>query len=100
MSRSIDLPSKPDFSFISSDSSRTMIESGYRSIMKCEGWNILQNFTGESFMFSRDPSVCQLMDAVSEGYGGNHSGSSMGYTMRQLEFIAKNGFARFKAEWN
>jgi hypothetical protein len=40
------------------------------------------------------------MNAVSEGYGGNHTGFSMGYTMRQLEFIAKNGFARFKAEWN
>ena len=99
MSRSIDLPSKPDFSFISSDSSRRMIESGYGAIMRCEGWNILYDFSGESFMLSSDPQVCQLMNTVSEGYEGCHSGASMGYTMRQLEFIAKNGFAIFKEQW-
>ena len=100
MSSYTDLPSNPDFSFILSQHSRDMIESGYRATVLCEGWNILRDFSGESFMFSRDPQVCKLMKKVSEGYGGNHSGTSMGYTMRQLEYIAKNGFARFEAEWN
>lgn len=99
MPLSTDLPNNPDFTFISCSSTRNMINSGYHAIMRCEGWNILYDFSGESFMFSSDPQVCRLMSTVSKYYEGGHSGASMGYTMRQLEFIAKHGFASFKEQW-
>jgi hypothetical protein len=93
------LPTNPDFSFIVDTSSRSAIETGYRGVMKTEGWDILRNFTGESFMFSNDAAVNRIMNAVSTEYGGGHSGASMGWTMRMLERISNNGFNAFKTEW-
>ena len=90
-----DLPSNPDFSFMDQHSCQ-MVTSAYRVIRQLEGWHILANFTEESFMFAQNPNVCRLMDAVAAAYSGGHSGSSMGFTMRQLEYISNNGFSNYK----
>jgi hypothetical protein len=90
-----DLPSTPDFSFMDEHSCE-MVFSAYRVIHQLEGWHILANFTEESFMFSQNPNVSRLMDAVAAAYSSGHSGSSMGFTMRQLEYIANNGFSNYK----
>ena len=97
---SADLRANPDFSFIASDHTRKMVESGYRAVSRAEGWNILREFAGESFMFTQDSFVISLMNMVSKEYEGGHSGSSMGCTMRQLEYIAKHGFTNFQREWS
>jgi hypothetical protein len=90
-----DLPSTPDFSFMEQHS-REMLSSAYSVIHQMEGWHILANFDEESFMFARNPNVSRLMDAVAAAYSGGHSGSSISFTMRQLEYISNNGFSNFK----
>jgi hypothetical protein len=97
MSYSRDLPSSPDFSFMDQTSNH-MLSSAYQVIHKCEAWHILANFKGESFVFTKDKQIQNIMQQVSHAYPG-HSGSSMGITMRQIEFIAKNGFTIFKNEY-
>jgi hypothetical protein len=93
------LPSNADFSFITDQMTRSMIESGYRGVMKTEGWLVIRNFTGESFMFTKDKQVNRIMTAVNNEYGGGHSGASIGYTMRMLERLSHVGFNSFKSEW-
>ena len=94
----IHLPKNPDFTFITDDHSRKMIESGYKVVTLCEGWNIIRNFRGESFMFSEDPEINIIMDNISRHYHG-HSGASIGWTMRILEHISQVGIDEFKQEW-
>jgi hypothetical protein len=46
-------------------------------------------------MLSNNPMVSQITKKMSElGYDG-HSGSSFGWTMRSMEFLAKNGKEEF-----
>jgi hypothetical protein len=93
------MPAAPDFSYITDTISRNCIASGYKGVQRTEGWNAIRNFTGESFMFTRDPVITRIMNAVNDEYGGGHSGSSMGWTMRQLERISRVGTTVFKNEW-
>jgi len=97
--KKIDLPLVPDFSFIKDVSSKQMIESGYKSVTTIEGWNLLREFTGESFIWSNDPKTKKLMNAVCDDYSGGHSGGSMGWTIRILERISHVGINIFKNEW-
>ncbi len=95
----IDLPNNPDFTFIADNMSRNMISSGYKGVMKGEGWTLLREFTGKSFMFSDNAEINHIMDNVNNEYSGGHSGSSIGWTMRQLERISHVGMNTFKREW-
>ena len=87
-----DYPICPDFEFLTSKSTREMVKSAYKVIANAEGWRLLSNFRGESFMFTSDSRLNDIMDKVNIEYGGGHSGSSIGITMRHMEYIAKNGF--------
>ena len=93
------MPAAPDFSYITDTTSRNCIASGYKGVQRTEGWNAIRNFTGESFMFTSDPEITRVMNAVNDEYGGGHSGSSIGWTMRQLERISRVGTNVFKNEW-
>ena len=88
--RTINYPSNPDWSFVGQDMS--LLSSAYNVIQQNEAWNLLINFKGESFMWSYDPNILKLMTKINHAYGGGHSGSSIEYTMRVMEYIANNGF--------
>ena len=91
--RTITYPTNPDWSFVGQDT--YMLSSAYNVIQQNEGWSLLRNFEEESFMFSRNSRIQNLMDKINNAYGGGHSGSSMGTTMRNMEYIAKNGFYKY-----
>ena len=54
-----------------------------------------------SFMFDThpDPVVASTIDAIGKKLDGGHSGSSYGWTMRNMESIAKNGWEFFMLKW-
>ena len=87
-----DYPKDPDFSFAHDGD---MIKRAYEVIYKTESWHLLSNFKGESFMFSKDDKINTLIEKVADDYQ-RHSGASIGWTMRQLEYIAKHGFTKYK----
>lgn len=61
-------------------------------------WTWLTDFKpedGKGFMFSNHPNLDLIRNAMK--YTG-HSGSSYGWTMRQMEFIAKEGWDKFREE--
>jgi hypothetical protein len=44
------------------------------------------------FMFNQDPLYRKIMNAIgSTQIGGGHSGSSIGFVMREMEIIALHG---------
>lgn len=88
------------FEFIKDTHTRHMISNGYQAIDELELWSWLKSFVpkeNEGFMWSSDPNIykiIQKMESLPNPPG--HSGSSVGFTMRELHFIAKNGIDEYK----
>ena len=92
---------KNEFAKITDDNSRHMLENAHQAITACEGWDFMKNFKDDQngFMFSSNPMTGKIMSKMEElGYSG-HSGSSFGWTMRCMEFLAKNGKDQFLAKF-
>jgi hypothetical protein len=87
-----------DFSFIRDQMSREMVEDVYKAVQKAEAWDLMKEEPGEGkgYMFSSDPRYKAIQTNME--YSG-HSGSSYGWTMRQAQFIAQKGWARYVAAW-
>lgn len=89
-----------EFNQITDASSRYMLENAYQAITASEGWDYMKSFNEESFMFSSNQMTRIIMTKMEElGYSG-HSGSSFGWTMRCMEFLAKHGKDAFFAKFN
>jgi hypothetical protein len=88
-----------DFSFLPErlNYEKNMLVDAWAAMESVEGsWDYLgrPDVPGETngFMFSRDPFVSQISAKVDKDGKIGHSGSSYGWTMRQMEYIAKNGW--------
>jgi hypothetical protein len=77
---------------------KEMFTNAWQAITLTENWEFMKTDI-ESFMWSDDPRV-DIINAkmVELGYNG-HSGASFGYTMRRMQYLAKNGEEKFKAEY-
>lgn len=90
-----------DFLKIKDESSRFMLENAYNAITLSEGWDFMRTFNDNQngFMFSDNPMTGKIMSKMEElGYSG-HSGFSFGWTMRNMEFLAKHGKEVFLARF-
>lgn len=80
--------------------SKDMLKSAYAAVSSVEGgWDFLASYSppeNQGFMFVNPapPMLQKIEDAILEAEGG-HSGSSYGWTMRQIEYIAKKGWDAF-----
>lgn len=77
------------------ENDRMMLEDAYQAVTKANRWGFLRRpeVPGEGgFMFSNWPEMKEVDFHMN--YGG-HSGASYGWTMRQMEYIAKQGWQMF-----
>ena len=89
-----------EFNIIPDEHSRFMLKNAHQAITMAEAWQFMRTFNDQSFMFSSNPIVSDIMKKMSElGYDG-HSGSSFGWTMRQMEFLAINGKEVYLQKFN
>lgn len=75
-----------------------MLQDADSAITECNLWDWLRGYTpeeGKGFMFSQHPNLNKI-DAAMKFRG--HSSSSHAWTMRQMEYIAKNGWDALQAE--
>jgi hypothetical protein len=71
------------------ENSRMMVKDAYEATEITESWEYLKNFEpNRGFMFTDDPIVNKI--GKNFKYDG-HSGSSYGWTMRQIQYIATHG---------
>jgi len=85
------------FEFIN-ENERIMYTSAHDAISQLELWNFMAKDI-ESYMFSDSPEVNKISAKIVElGYTG-HSGSSFGCVMRDMQYIAKNGYDEFKQKY-
>lgn len=83
------------FEYITDKYEREMLSNAWRAITITETWNFVREPI-ESFMMCNDNRIWVITAKMQElGYNG-HSGCSFGWTMRQMQYIAKNGEENFK----
>jgi hypothetical protein len=87
-----------EFDFIKDKSTKMFLQSAYKAISVCELWNWLRIYEPPSgFMFSSAPELEQLkQEFAKDPINNNHSGASYGCMMRDMEYIAKNGYTNYK----
>jgi hypothetical protein len=89
-----------EFEFVDAHS-QLYFKSAHQTISRCELWNWMRNFEpqeGRGFMFSEGvPELERLNDELfKDPVNSGHSGASYGITMRNMEYIAKNGYSAYK----
>ena len=97
----VDIPENPDFSFLQTNEVN-MIQSAYTTVSRLNKWDYMRRYNPSiqtGYMFDRDQTMGEITSAIDNNYNGGHSGMSMGYTMRRIQYIAKNGFEKFKEDY-
>ncbi len=85
-----------NFECVDDEQSRMYFRSAYNSIMQLELWTWFQRNTG-SFMMNKSPEMVLLNKRMAQDeINDYHSGSSYAFVMRQIEFIAKEGYEKFR----
>lgn len=86
---------------------RLYVRDAYDVISRNEWWGpfriaLLERGVDSNtgFMFNSDPLYRRIMNAIgSTETGGRHSGSSMGFVMREMETIALHGEPAYRAQF-
>ena len=87
------------FEYINNNHEREMYVNAWQAITLTENWDFIKSDI-ESFMWSENPKIDIISSKMSElGYHG-HSGSSFGFIMRTMQYIAKIGEKKFKEEYS
>ena len=82
------------FDYIECIITRDMLRNGYHAINQLELWDYMKKNT-ESYMWSEDKEPRRISQRMSD-LGIGHSGSSFGWTMRELQSIAVYGEETYK----
>ena len=89
-----------DFDFIKDKHIKDFLKSAHNAITLCELWDwmrIYQPPTNKGFMWTKTPELDRINQQMwKDPINGDHSGSSYGLIMREMEFIAKHGYNHFK----
>ena len=88
------------FNFINDKSTKEFLQSAHKAITNCEMWDWIRTTNIRSFMYDRGPEMQKIRtqmhkDPVNE----NHSGSSYGWVMREIEHIAKYGYSNYEEDY-
>ena len=89
------------FEFVDDEQTREYLKSAHRAISTCELWDWMSTYTpDQGFMWSTHPNMDKIKKEMSKDeINSYHSGSSYGFIMREVEFIAKYGLENYKLKY-
>jgi hypothetical protein len=73
-----------------------MLADAYDATTLADQWEYLKNTHIESFMFGNQPQIKEINKFMK--FDG-HSGTSYGWTMRNIEYIAKHGIEKYSQKY-
>jgi len=89
-----------NFDFVKDMTTREFLQSAHKAITLCKLWNwirIYQPTKDRGFMLGNIQELDKLQEEMwKDPINDNHSGISYGSTMREMEYIAKNGYENYK----
>ncbi len=93
---SLTSPSFGDYSWMKDYSGRELCKDAHKAITDLGLWDWMKTATppaGQGFMYWH-PRPAEL-EKINSSLTPDHSGASYGWTMRQMEAIAKHGWERY-----
>ena len=89
------------FAFITDKQIYEFLISAHQSISVCELWDWLRTYTPiRGFMFDNSAESQQIREQMQKyNVNNNHSGSSYAYILREMQYIAKNGYQQYAEEY-
>jgi len=95
----IDYYGNGEFEFISSENTRLYYNDAHKSISRCELWDWLRDYPydpKEFYTFCvKSSEFKRILDYLHYG----HSGCSLMGTIKNMNYIAKNGYEKYKTQW-
>jgi hypothetical protein len=89
---------KGQFLYVKDDNSREMLVNAWKAISLLNLWEYMTEFN-YSYMMSDSSQVSLISKKMVElGYNG-HSGFSFGWTLRQMQYIARYGEHKYFTLW-
>ena len=84
-----------DFSFMQDEDSRRYVKDAYDAMIMAEQMELMkaEPEAGKGYMFSSDKRYELIHKHMN--FLGEHSRSSYGWTMRQIQFIAQKGWTAY-----
>ena len=87
------------FSFINDISTKELLQSAHKAITNCEMWDWIRTTQITSFMYDNGPEMKIIRTQMDKDpINRNHSGSSYGWVMREIEYIAKYGYSKYEED--
>ena len=87
------------FNFINDESTKEFLQSAHKAITNCEMWDWIRTKQIGSFMYDRGPEMQIIRTQMDKDpVNINHSGSSYGWIMREIEYIAKYGYSKYEED--
>ena len=87
-----------NFSYLNNQNYQEMFLNAYQAIQLTETWTFMKKDI-YSYMWNNSNEVKLISNKMSELGYHYHSGSSFGWTMRQMQIIAQNGLEAHKEYW-
>ena len=91
------LPRQGDFRFVKDQPSIDALRDAWIAIEKVDGWDFLRDYKTRSFMMEDPP---EKLKEINRTLKYDHSGSSYGWTMRSMQFIATKGWTEYAAQYD
>ena len=89
------------FAFVTNRQTYEFLLSAHQSISECELWDWLRSYDPErGFMFDNSAETLQIHKHMEKNpVNNNHSRSSYAYFLREMQYIAKNGYRQYSQEY-
>ena len=89
-----------EFDFVKDKSLKEFLKSAHKAMSLCELWDWMRIYTpppDRGFMWNKPPELDRIDKQMwKDPINSDHSGSSYGFIMREMEYIAKNGYEKYK----
>jgi hypothetical protein len=87
------------FHFINDSSTREFLQSAHKAITNCEMWDWIRTNQITSFMYDNGKEMQKIRTQMhKDPINMDHSGSSYGWIMREIEYIAKYGYSKYEED--
>ena len=87
------------FDFIVDQSTKEFLQSAHKAITNCEMWDWIRTTEIGSFIYDDGPEMKKIRNEMyKDDINSYHSGSSYGFIMREIEYIAKYGYSKYKED--
>ena len=89
------------FAFVTNHQVYNYLLSAHQSITECELWDWLRSYEPSSgFMFDTSAESRLILTQMQKyDVNNSHSGSSYAYILREMQYIAINGYQQYAQEY-